>query len=224
MVWSRFRRYAHPALFRIANDRNGAARRNVTEVDVPARQLRQQHVARDHDLFRGGRNALQAQPSGDEALVHDAARRKCRILAVVGDGDVERARVLEGGAHEMTRHDRFAIIGDGDGAGSNHFAELGEPLPSLADGNGADRMHARQAGAPRLTDDESDGRLVVGHGIGIRHRADGSEPTRGGRPSAARHRLLVFIARFAQMYMEIDQTGRDHFASHVANKCAVRRL
>ena len=222
------RRYfgGHPnaALLRLADDGDRPACRHVTEMHVAARQLGKQHVARDHDLFGCSGNPLQAESRGHEAFVHDAAGGQRGILAMIGNGNVERAGVFQRSAHQVTGDDGLAVVRDRDGPGAHHLPELGEPLALLADRDGADRMHARQSGAPRLPHDESHCRLVVGDGIGIRHRADRREPARRGRARAARHRLFVFVAGLAQMHVQIDEPRSDDLALHVAHEGAIGRL
>ena len=70
--------------------------------------------------------------------------RERRLLAVVGDGNAERARVLERRAHEVRAHHRLAVVAHRDRAGRDHLAELGERLAPLADRDRADRIHARR--------------------------------------------------------------------------------
>ena len=65
-------------------------------------------------------------------FVHRAARGERRLLAVVGDRNAERARVLERRAHEMRARDRPAVVAHGDRTGADHLAEFGERLALLA--------------------------------------------------------------------------------------------
>ena len=102
------------------------------EMDVPAGSSREQDVANHHDLFGLGRDALETEARADDAFVHRAARGERRLLAVVGDGDAERARVLERRAHEVRARDRTAVVAHRHGARTDHLAELGERLPFLA--------------------------------------------------------------------------------------------
>src|SRR5207247_876293 len=76
-----------------------ATRGHVAQMHVPAGELREEQVARHHDLFGGGGDSLETEPRGDQPFVHDAAARERRLLAVVGDGDIEGACILERGAH-----------------------------------------------------------------------------------------------------------------------------
>ena len=66
---------------------------------------------------------------------------------MIGDRNAEGARVLERRAHELRAHDRLAVVAHGDGARADHLAELGERLALLADGDRADGIDARAAGA-----------------------------------------------------------------------------
>ena len=128
---------------------------------------------------------------------------------MIGDGNAEGARVLERRAHEMRARDRLAVVAHGDGAGADHLAELGERLAALADRDRADRVDASRVGARRLTNDEADRRLIVGDGIGVRHRAHGGESAgrRGAR--AGRDRLDVLAARLAQVAVHVDEARGD---------------
>src|SRR5439155_4056623 len=128
---------------------------------------------------------------------------------------LEGTGVLERGAHEVARDDWLSVVRDRHRAGTHHLTELGEPLSLLADRDGADRIDAREPGTYRLAHDEADGRLVVGDGIGVGHGAHGGEPARRGGPGAARDRLDVLIAGFAQVYMHVHEPGGHDLAPHV---------
>src|SRR5439155_20664596 len=106
---------------------------NWAGMERPAGQLRKDDIARAHDLLSCGGDPLRAETRRAETLVHDAAGGERRILTMIRHGDVERPRVLERGTHQVTREDRSAIVGNGDGAGAHHLPELGEPFPVLAD-------------------------------------------------------------------------------------------
>ena len=133
-----------------------------------------------------------------------------RLLAVVGDRDAEVAGVLERRAHQMRADHGLAVVAHGDGARAHHLAELGERSPRLADRDRADRVDAGRVGALRLTDDESDRRLVVGHRIGVRHRADRGEPAGRRGAGAGGDRLDVLAPRLAQVAVHVDEPGRHH--------------
>src|SRR2546426_12502040 len=74
-------------------------------MQAPAGELAEQDVARDHDLLRRGRDSLEAELGRDQALVHHTPGGERRLLAVVGDRDIEGACVLERGAHQVARGD-----------------------------------------------------------------------------------------------------------------------
>ena len=112
------RRHVDAALLPPANQLDRSARAHVAEVDVPAGAPREEDVADRHDLFGLGRNALETEPRADDAFVHRAALGERRLLAVVGDGNAERARVLERRAHQVRARDRLAVVAHGDRAGA----------------------------------------------------------------------------------------------------------
>ena len=134
-------------VLRVTDDRDRAARRHVAEMDMPAGQFGEQHIARNHDRFGRGGDALEAESRRHETLMHHATRRERRILAMIGDRNAEGARVFERGAHQVTRDHGLTVVRDRDRAGAHHLTEFGEPLTFLTDRDRADRMHAREGRA-----------------------------------------------------------------------------
>ena len=78
-------------------------------------------------------------------FVHGATFGQRQIFAVIGDRDAEGPRVLERGAHQVTRRHRLAVVAHRDRAGSDQLAELRQLLSSLSQRDGADRIHSRLA-------------------------------------------------------------------------------
>ncbi len=73
------------------------------------------------------------------------ARRQREILAVLHDGEIERARVLHRPAHQLGVHHRLAVVGDGHAAGLLELPHLGQLLAAEPLGDGADRVDAHHA-------------------------------------------------------------------------------
>ena len=142
---------------------------------------------------------------------------------MVGDRDVEGAGVLERGAHQMAGGDRPAVVGDRHSARAHHPPHLGKFLASLSHRHRADGIHAGEPGPHRLAHDEPHGRLIVGDGIGVRHRADGREPAARRGACAGRDRLLVLVPRLAQVHVHVHEPGRDDPARDVAHLHPIRR-
>ena len=172
MVRRDLRRHVDAALLAPANELDAPLRAHVREMDVAARAPREENVADHHDLLGLRGNSLEAESCADDPFVHRAAVRERELFAVIDDGNAERLRVLERRAHQVRAHDRAPVIAHRDRAGADHLAELRERLALLADRDRADRIHARRRHAARLTNDESDRSLIVGDGLGVRHRAD----------------------------------------------------
>src|SRR5690606_10230459 len=101
------------------------------------------------------------------------------------------------------------------GAGADELADLGEPLTLESDGDRADRVDPGGADAPSLREDEADGGGVVDRRVGVRHGADGGEPTGGSGTRARRDRLLVLAAWLAQVDVDVDEPRRDDEAGDV---------
>ena len=137
--------------------------------------------------------------------------------------DAKRPGVFERCAHQLRAHDRLAVVAHGHGTRADHLTELGERLAHLADRDGADGIHARAAGALGLTDDEADGRLIVRHGIGVGHGADGRESPRGGRTRAGGDGFDLLASRLPEMTVHVDEPRRDDasFAFHDVQRVAV---
>ena len=188
---------------------------------MAAREAREQNVADHHDLLGLGGNSLEAESRAHDSLVHRAAVRERELLAVIDDGNAERLRVLERRAHEVRAHDGAPVVAHRDRARAHHLAELRERLALLSDGDRADRMHARRRDAARLANDESDRRLIVGDGLGVRHRADRGEAARGRRARARRDRLDILASGLAQMAVHVDEARRDERARAVEHLGAI---
>ena len=118
--------------------------------------------------------------------------------------------VLQRRSHQLRACDRLPVVADGDRSCTNHFSEFGQRLPLLADGDRTDRVDARRLGSLRLTNNESHGSLVVGHGVGVRHRAHRGESSGCRGPRSRRDRLDILTSGLAQMTVHIDETRRDY--------------
>ena len=175
----------------------------------------EQNVANDVNLFCLGRDALETERRTHDAFVHAAAAGERHVLAMFGDRHVEGARVLECGAHELRAFHRLAVITEGDGAGAGHLGDLGERLPFLPHGNRTVRIHPRKTSGFTLTLHKTNDGLIVGDRLGVGHRADAGETTSGGAVGAGGDGLDIFAARFAQVDMHVDHTGRDNHTAHV---------
>src|SRR5215831_12772105 len=199
------RGHVDAAVFAPADQLHRSARAHVTEMDMARGPAREQDVADRHDLLGLRWNALEAEARAHDASVHRAAFRERWLLAVIGHWNPKCARVLEGRAHQVCTRDWTSVVADGDGAGGDHLAELGERLTALANRDRADGVDARRLCARRLTDDEPDCRLVIRHRIGVWHRADRGEPTGSCRSRTGCDRLHFLAAWLAQVTMDVDE-------------------
>ena len=75
----------------------------------------------------------QAEPRRDLAFVHLRAGREVVVLAVLGEQQVEGARVLERAAHHGRVHHAAPVVADADRAGLAQVRHLGELLALRAD-------------------------------------------------------------------------------------------
>src|SRR6266550_3045311 len=193
-------------------------------MNVTTRSPREEDVANHHYLLGFGRNSLETEAGADDPLVHHPAMRERRLLAMIDDGNPECSGVLERRAHEVRAHDWPSIVAHRHSSRANHLAEFSERFTALSNRDRADRMHARRTRATSLTDYESDGSLIVGYGIGVRHRAHRSESTRGRSARAARNCLDVFPSRLAQMRVYIDESGGNNPTGTIDDLSVIRSL
>ena len=132
---------------------------------------------------------------------------------------ITRSNILaycERPAHQRGRGDRRPVVGEGDRAAGDELAELGQllPLASLADG--ADGI---DVGLPRplgLEDDELGGRL----GVDRRACVLGMQATEVTPPARAAlgaggDRLVLLVARLAEVDVDVDQARADDHAPGV---------
>ncbi len=120
----------------------------------------------------------------------------------------DHRRVLERAPHEQRRRNRAPVVGDRDAAGRGKVGDFSELFALRSRRDGANRIHARQAGFARALDDEFGDRGVIVDRIGVRHARDGGEPAGHGRRRAGRDRLLVLLPRLAQVHVDVDEARR----------------
>ena len=206
-----------------ADQLDGTARGHMAQMHVSAGEFGKEDVPGHHDLLGGGRDPLQSEARRDYPLVHHATGGEGRLLAVVRYGNPEGLRVFQRRPHEVPRDHRIPVVADRDRSRPHEFPELGELFAALPQGDGADGVDTRGCGLRRLFHDEPDRSLVIGHGIGVRHGTDGGEPARHGGTCTRRDGLLAFVTGFAQVRVQVYQSGRDHQAGHVHDCHAVGR-
>jgi hypothetical protein len=183
--------------------RTGGA--DVREVETGAGQFSQRDIARDHDIFRSRRNARKAEFGRDQPFVHTPALRQVQIFAVVHDRHVEGARVFHGASHDEAVHHRLSVVGDGDTTGATQIADFRQFFAFRLFCDGADRIEVGVTRCLRAFEHEFGDGLIVVHGIGVGHRADGRESTRDGRSRSGLDRLFILEPRLAEMHVEIHE-------------------
>ena len=142
------------------------------------------------------------------------------ILGVLDDRQIERARVLEGAAHEPRVHHRAPIVGDRDDAAFLHVRDVGERLALEALRDRPDRMHAHGADLSRAPHDQLGDRALVVDGLRVGHAADRGEAARRGRARPGLDVFLVFLPGLAQVDVQVDQPGHDPQAFDIDDPAA----
>ena len=191
-------------------------------VQPPASGGSERDVAGDHCVFRCWRYAGQAQASGNSSLGHDAVGAEVDVLAVVAYGAAQVGAVGQSHAHQVGVLDRVSVVAEGDGPRSGQLLKVGQfaPLSLTAHAsNGQDADHSGLPGAPK---DELDQGLGINRRIGVGHAANGGESTAGCGQRTGGDGLLVFVAGFTQVNMQIDETRAGNQPCGVHGDASVR--
>ncbi|CAB4953369.1 unannotated protein [freshwater metagenome] len=139
---------------------------------------------------------------------------------MLGERDAERAGVLERASHELRVLHAVAVIGKDAHTRCGELTERGEPLASAADGDAARRQHLAQPGALALGAHELDDGDAVLRRVGVRHRHHRSEATERSAAAAGLDGLGFFLARLAEVHVQVDETGGDDAARGVEELAA----
>ena len=91
---------AEPPLLPLGDELNRPCRREMRDVQSPARERGELQVPGDDDRLGRRRRAHEAQHRGVVALVHLPSLSQVRVLRVLADHHVEGLRVLERQAHD----------------------------------------------------------------------------------------------------------------------------
>lgn len=144
--------------------------------------LQRQHpVPHDHQLFRNGRAAGDAQLFGNLTLVDGVVLHHLLILLVTEDGHAAGAGLFQRFPHEGRAHDGHAVIGERRRTGSFQGGEVVQLLPLLSRRHRRDGQDA-DAGTHRFRPLQQVLHQLrrVHHRFGVGHTGDGGEATGGG--------------------------------------------
>ena len=190
---------------------------DVLNVQLGTGQFGDLDVAGDLKLLAGGRPALEGQTSRDLALVDLAVTDQVLVLAVAHEDLAEHLAVV----HAATEHARAlhaaTVVGEGDGAVSDHIAHLGHSLALKTAGHGARRIDAAVSDLGSAGLDELHDGAVVGNGVGVRHGAHTGEAALGSSAGTALDVLFDLIAGLTQMDVHIHQARDEVLAGKVAD-------
>ena len=205
----------HAALLGLAQQADAAGGAYMLAVDGRASEFGEEDVAlHDHFLAHGG-PAAQSELGAPVALVHDALGGELVILAMIHRGQVEHARVFERAAHEVVVLHAMAVVGDRDDAGLEKLSDGREFLARDALGDRAGDEDVHRIFLLRFFAQQRDDGGTVDRGRRVRHANDGSETAFRRGLDAGGDGLFRGLAGFAQMHVEINQTGANNLAARV---------
>ena len=188
---------------------DGASGRDVGDVEMRARPLREAEIAGDHDLFGDRRISGQAEARRDGAFVDDAVAAQTAILGVHDHRRIDQRRILEHPPHHPCVHDRRAVVAEGDRSGVAQRDHLRHHLAREPARRRRDRPDPRERFLLRAIEDVHRDRRVVVDRIRVRHAGNLGEAARDGGGTPAAEILLVLLAGRAQMGVQIDEPRDD---------------
>ena len=180
-----------------------------------AGQLGEAQVALEHDGLRFARNAGEAEPGRDLALVHHAVLCERRLFQMMDDERAEILGVGEHVSHHLGVGEARLAVGEGDGAGVAQETDLGHLLALQALGHRRHGMHVDLRRVARPAHDEIDQRHVVDDGLGVWHADDGGDAAGRSSPARGGQRLAVLMARLAREHQHVDEAWRENVAGAV---------
>ena len=183
---------------------------------APAGQAHEAHVALEHDGLGLARDAVQAEPRGQLALVHDAVADEVRVLDVVDDERAEIARIGERAAHHLRVGDGARAVREGDRAGLAQEPDLGHLAAREPLGQGRRRAHVddrRVAGAAQHEVDDGRDRRATGLVSGMDTIV--VTPPAAAAALALLQGLAVLGAGLADEGAHVDEAGREDLARAV---------
>ena len=165
-------------------------------------------------VLGSGGDAGHPQLAGDLSFVHQAAGSQVQILAVGGDGQPQRGRLLQGLQQAAGVYHRPAVVAEGDCPRLLQSGQVRQLLPLQVLGDAGGGVHGGVGGLGPLQQ-RPDGFGGIHGGLGVGHGQQAGDAPRGRRPAARVHVLLVGKARVPEMDVHIHQAGRRHQAGAV---------
>ncbi len=217
-------RDARAVLLPFADRAQRCGRAHVTDVHRRARHFGQRDIALHHDRLGHPGYTAQAECGRVISLVRHAFTLQRRIFAVFEHRHVEHARILQRAPHQQRRLHRPSIIGNADAAGRAQLRDVGELIAVRALRDGADRVHACEAGLRRFLQDVLRDAGVVVDRRRVRHARNRGKAPRNRRRRAGRDGFLVFLPRLAEVDVHVEQPRRhDEASRHLDDRRAIDR-
>ena len=147
------------------------------------------------------------------AFVHHPARDEFGDLGMVEDRLVEHAGVFQSPPHDFRIGDGGLGIGEPDRPGFHELPDLREFLARVIFGDGPQGEDVAMPGPLGLEQNKLRRGAGIDDGRRIRHAGHAGKPARQGRRRPGEGGFIVFVPRFAEGDVRIDQTGANDEAA-----------
>ena len=184
-----------------------AGGRNQIHQKSRAGLLDQGQVAFQPHAFRDGGSGRQAQARGQFAGGGDGTLHQAGIGRAAGDQGVEGGGVAHHPLQGSAVGDDAVAVGEIEGPGLVHQADLGHTLAIAGLGGGPGGANVNEVQGRPAPLDEVDHRRVVDGGVGVGLDDDGGDAAGRRRLAGGFQRLLGLGAGFAGLDPDVDQAG-----------------
>ena len=187
----------------------------MSDMQPCAGQFRELHVARHAHRFGGRRHSAETEPQRSHALAHHRAARERNIFRVFNHRQIERPAIIHHLPRELGRRDGLPVVGNRYDARLFHSGNLCNRLAPAPDRGRANGPHAHRSRCLGAVQNEPRHRSIVIHRICVRHRAYDREAASRRRARSRLDGFRRFLARLAQVRMQVDKSRRNHEARGV---------
>ena len=207
----------NPLLLSPFQNLHRARSRGVADVDARTGIAGQQRIACDDRFLCRPWPARESQTGGGRPFVGHSAHRESGFLGMLGDQHAQTGRVLQRSPHHQRVVHAQPVVGE-----QTHLCQTGSHQPHLGElaalethRHRTDRMHIAQtdllAALPDVVGDDR----AVGDRIGVGHREHRGVAAESRCCRTGFDILGILPPRFAEMGMQVDQSGQQHLTGRI---------